>query len=84
MVDDVWYSPVELNEFNVSEFFESVMLDEIDPLQCFDGYYAPYWKGGSFFGFLEVVPLLEWVNCNRIELVFRPGIKSVAFLWGVA
>jgi len=84
MVDDVWYSQTELNDTNVGTFFESVMLDEIDPLQCFDGYYAPYWKGGSFFGFLEVVPLLEWVNCNRIELVFRPGIKSVAFPWGGA
>jgi len=84
MVDDVWHSPVELNETNVRAFFESVMLEEIDPLQCFDGYYASYWKGGSFFGFLEVIPLLEWVNHNRIELEFQPGIKSIVFPWGGA
>lgn len=82
MVDDVWYSPETLDQSDAERFFKEVVINEIDPLQCFDGYYASYWKGGSFFGFLEVIPLLEWVNKNRIELAFKPGIKSVAFTWG--
>lgn len=81
MVDDVWYSPETLDQSDAERFFREVVINEIDPLQCFDGYYASYWKGGSFFGFLEVIPLLEWVNNNRIELAFKPGIKSVAFTW---
>ena len=81
MVDDVWYSPETLDQDGAEQFFRDVVINEIDPLQCFDGYYASYWKGGSFFGFLEVIPLLEWVNSNRIELAFKPGIKSVAFTW---
>lgn len=84
MVDDLWYSADTLDESNIQSFFDTIMLDEIDPLQCFDGYYASYWKGGSFFGFLEVIPLLEWVNSNRVELAYRSGIKSVAFSWGGA
>lgn len=84
MVDDVWYSPITLNADNVSDFFSKIVANEIDSLQCFDGYYAPYWKGGSFLGFMEVIPLMEWVNKNKIELDFKPGIKSVAFSWGGA
>jgi len=82
LVDDVWYSPETLDRIRAERFFKEVVINEIDPLQCFDGYYASYWNGGSFFGFLEVIPLLEWVNNNRIELMFKPGIKSVAFTWG--
>ena len=81
IVDDLWYSRDELTGENADSFFHSVVINEIDPLQCFDGYYAPYWRGGSFMGFMEVVPLMEWVNCNNVELTFSTGIKSVMFEW---
>lgn len=81
IVDDLWYSPQELTEENAGEFLNSVVINEIDPLQCFDGYFAPYWQGGSFMGFMEVVPLMEWANRNKVELSFSPGIKSVMFEW---
>lgn len=79
IVDDLWYSSDRLTNENVRQFFENTVLSEIDPLQCFEGYYAPYWKGGSFFGFLEVIPFLEWVNRNQIELIFDSKLKMVAF-----
>jgi predicted O-methyltransferase YrrM len=81
MVDDVWYSPEQLDQGAAEQFFQEVVINQIDPLQCFDGYYASYWEGGAFFGFMEVVPLLEWVNNSRLKLVFSLGIKSVAFTW---
>ncbi len=81
IIDDLWYSPTTLTNDNARQFFENTVLNEIDPLQCFDGYYAPYWKGGSFFGFLEVIPLMEWANRNQISLIFEHGIKSVTFEW---
>ena len=81
VVDDLWHSQATLSQDNALQFFKDTVINEIDPLQCFQGFYAPYWKGGSFFGFREVIPLMEWVNKNQIDLVFKPGIKSVAFEW---
>ena len=81
IVDDLWHSPTTLESKTAPLFFEKTVINEIDPLQCFQGYYAPYWKEGSFFGFREVIPLLEWVNKNKVELVFKPDIKSVTFEW---
>jgi len=81
VIDDVWYSSTSLSKENVQQFFEKVVLNEIDPLQCFQGYYASYWLGGSFLGFREVIPLLKWVNQQRVKLDFKPGIKSVSFPW---
>jgi glycosyltransferase involved in cell wall biosynthesis/predicted O-methyltransferase YrrM len=81
VIDDLWYSPEELNTDNAQNFFTSVVFNEIDNLQCFDGYYAPYFRGGSFMGFKEVIPLMQWVNHNSIDLTFEPGIKSVVFEW---
>lgn len=81
VVDDLWHSPATLSSKTALQFFKNTVINEIDPLQCFQGYYAPYWKGGSFFGFREVIPLMEWVNRNRIDLVFKSGVKSVAFEW---
>lgn len=78
-VDDLWYCPEVLTNDSVSKFFEEVTINEIDPLQCFEGYYAPYWKGGFFVGFREVVPLVEWINCNNVELILNPGDKTVTF-----
>lgn len=84
MVDDVWFTKETLTEESVQRFYHETMLNEIDPLQCFTGYYSSYWKGGSFFGFLEVIPLLEWANQNRVELDFVPGGKAVSFQWSAA
>jgi len=81
VVDDLWHSPATLSSKTALQFFKNIVINEIDPLQCFQGYYAPYWKGGSFFGFREVIPLMAWVNKNQIDLVFKPGIKSVVFEW---
>jgi len=81
VVDDLWHSLTTLSNDNALQFFENTVINEIDPLQCFEGYYAPYWKGGSFFGFLEVIPLMKWVNRHRINLVLEPGAKSVTFEW---
>ncbi|MFB0552155.1 MAG: glycosyltransferase [Phycisphaerae bacterium] len=78
-VDDLWYYPEVLTNNSVSKFFEEVTINEIDPLQCFEGYCAPYWKGGFFVGFREVVSLVEWVNCNNVELILNPGDKTVTF-----
>ena len=78
-MDDLWHSPATLSSETALQFFENTVITEIDPLQCFQGYYAPYWKMGSFFGFREVSPLMEWVNNNRIDLVFERGVKSVTF-----
>lgn len=81
VVDDLWYSQDKLHEGNIHQFFNGEVIHEIDPLQCFHGHYASYWCGGSFVGFPEVIPLMEWVNANRIHLSFLPGCKSVAFTW---
>jgi FkbM family methyltransferase len=81
VIDDVWRSETALNSENSLEFLKGVIIREIDHLQCFQGHYAPYWKGGSFFGFREVMPLMNWVNQNKVDLNFQVGIKSVAFEW---
>jgi len=79
IIDDLWHSQQAVSKDSVCRFFEKIIVNEIDRLLCFEGYYAPYWKGGFFIGFREVIPLMEWINHNRIELIFRPGNKVVAF-----
>jgi predicted O-methyltransferase YrrM len=79
VVDDLWYSPILLSKETAPPFLETTVLNDIDPLQCFEGYYAPYWEGGSFFGFAEMVPLMRWVNQQRVELHRKVGVKSVWF-----
>jgi SAM-dependent methyltransferase len=81
VVDDLWYSPETLSKENDQKFFETVFAQELDPLHPLAASYAPYWEGGSFFGFLEVIPLLDWINQNQIKLNFRPQVKSVSFTW---
>jgi len=78
-VDDLWYSAESLSREHVAALIDHVTLCGVDPLQCFDGYFAPYWKGGFWIGFAEVIPLMEWVNRNRIELVSGPRDKAVFF-----
>lgn len=81
VVDDLWFYHRRLGPDNVQEYFESVLLGHIDELQCFTGHYAPYHKGGSFMGFQEVLPLMEFVNSRGIELGYEPEGKHVWFSW---
>lgn len=81
VVDDLWHSPASLDQENAADFFRSRVLPEIDPLQCFPGHYAPYWQGGAFMGFAETIPLLTWVNRQRLKLRWSPDVKLVSFVW---
>ena len=81
VVDDLWHSPAPLNPETVETFFRARVLLEIDPLQCLAGHYASYWQGGAFFGFAEAIPLLTWVNQQRLQLRFQPDAKLVSFVW---
>lgn len=82
VVDDLWHSPERLSQANAPAFLEGTVSNEIDVLQCFEGHYAPYHGGGSFLGFREVVPLLEFVNAHGIELVFDGRAKNARFTVG--
>lgn len=81
VVDDIWFSQERLGPDNVHEYFDKFLLGQIDELQCFMGHYAPYHKGGSFMGFREVLPLMEFVNSRGIDLSYDPGGKHVWFSW---
>ena len=81
VVDDLWFSQERLTRDNARGFLEDYVCNEIDELQCFHGHYAPYHKGGSFLGFAEVIPLLEFVNRHGIELVHDRGGKHAFFVW---
>ncbi len=81
VVDDIWFSQERLGPDNVQEYFDKFLLGQIDELQCFTGHYAPYHKGGSFMGFREVLPLMEFVNSRGINLGNEPGGKHVWFSW---
>lgn len=79
-VDDLWYSPTLLtNDDAALHFFEEKVIHTFDPLIYRELFYAPFWKGGSFVGFREVMPLMKWANMHRAELVFDPEIKMVYF-----
>jgi SAM-dependent methyltransferase len=82
VVDEVWYSPENVNEENARDIFRARVLPEIDELQLFDACYAPYHAGGTFWGFPEVVPLLNRINRHGAELRFTPEAKHVAFYTG--
>lgn len=80
-VDDMWYSPEILDENNLQAFLSETVLPQIDedaPHGLRPSSYAPYWKGGSFFSFDEVTPLMAYLAGNSIPANFEPGIK---FLW---
>lgn len=81
VIDDIWRVPSRLTHENAGSYFSNVLLREIDELQCFQGHYAPYHAGGSFMGFLEVIPLLEFVNQRQIDLQFEENGKHVWFDW---
>lgn len=81
VVDDIWFSKQRLGPENVQEYFNRSLLDQIDELQCFRGHFAPYHGGGSFMGFLEVLPLMKFVNSRNIDLCYEPDSKHVWFSW---
>jgi FkbM family methyltransferase len=83
VVDDVWFSSERLDPKNGKEYFNQFLLGQIDELQCFTGHYAPYHLGGSFMGFREVIPFLEFVNTHGIDLQFQPNDKHVWFEWDI-
>lgn len=81
VIDNVWHSPVRLTQTSAQNYFDTVMLADIDELQCVKAHYAPYHLGGSFMGFIETTPLLEFANSRRIDLGYDPGGKHVWFPW---
>ena len=81
VVDDLWFSEDRLTTENARSFLENRVRGEVDELQCFEGHYAPYHRGGSFMGFAEVRPLLAFVNRCGIELMHDKGSKHVRFVW---
>ena len=81
VIDDLWFSEDRLTSVNAREFLEARVLNEIDELQCFEGYFAPYHDGGSFMGFAEVKSLLNFVNEHGITLVHDRDSKHAFFVW---
>ena len=81
VVDGLWHSPNRLANATSQQFFDNVLLPEIDELQCITCHYGPYHDGGSFMGFLYAAPLLDFVNSRYICLNFEPGSKHVWFAW---
>ena len=78
-IDDLWYSRHLLSDSNAINFFEQVIIPQFDPIIFRELFYAPYWKGGSFAGFQEVIPLMEWVCKNCIDLTIQQKNKMVYF-----
>ena len=80
VVDDVWHSPELITKENAEELYHNLVLPETDELLSFEAHYAPYHKGGSFWGFSEVIPLLYYINKHAIELEITPKCKHVSFI----
>ncbi|MBN1359584.1 MAG: glycosyltransferase [Sedimentisphaerales bacterium] len=81
IVDDLWFSEQRLTHDSARAFLESRVVGEIDELQCFNGHYAPYHERGSFMGFAEVIPLLDFVNRYGVTLVYEQRGKHAHFTW---
>ncbi|MBP7051073.1 MAG: tetratricopeptide repeat protein [Phycisphaerae bacterium] len=81
VIDDLWFSEERLTADNARQFLETSVLPEIDELQCFHGHFAPYHEGGSFLGFAEVIPLLEFLNEHGIPLIHDRKGKHAFFVW---
>ena len=78
-VDDLWQSPVRLTQDTSYDFYLNTICPEFDPIIYRELSYAPYWKGGSFAGFLEVIPLMKWCNEHSVVLNFASGVKMGYF-----
>lgn len=79
-VDDLWQSPVRLTEESSYDFYLNTVCPQFDPIIYRELSYAPYWEGGSFAGFLEVIPLMKWCNAHSVALRYRAGIKMGHFV----
>jgi len=80
-IDDLWYSEQELSENNALAFFDQIVIPQFDPIIYRKLYFSPYWKKGSYVGFQEVIPLMEWSYRNAINLRTKQMIKMVYFQW---
>lgn len=78
-IANLWYSPNTLTPENVQKFWEICVSSDIDPLQGFTGHYAHYWQGGSVFGDRNVIPLMKWINTQKIALKFDAVGRSATF-----
>jgi len=79
-VDDLWYSPETLADENLLGFYLTHVERYFRHSRKSPPHkYAPYWEGGSYYGFSEVVPLMAWVNARKIELTQPDGTKHVYF-----
>lgn len=77
--DDMWYSEEELTEDNLEPFFKEHVSPQVDnSCPVMPQSYAPYWEGGSFFGFDEVGPIMQHVNALKIRVKYSAPRK---FLW---
>lgn len=81
VVDDLWHSAERLTHNTAKAYVAAEQVVRIDELQCFSCHYAPYHKGGSFLGFREVVPFLEFINKRGVALQFAQEGKHVWFDW---
>ena len=80
-IDDIWYSEQVLSNDNALSFFDQTVLPQFDPIINRELFFAPYWKRGSYVGFQEVIPLMEWSYRNAINLRVQQNIKMVYFQW---
>jgi SAM-dependent methyltransferase/tetratricopeptide (TPR) repeat protein len=78
-VDDLWQSPFRLTQDTSYDFYLNTICPEFDPIIYRELSYAPYWKGGSFAGFLEVIPLMKWCNEHSVVLNYASGVKMGHF-----
>jgi hypothetical protein len=78
-IDDLWYSQNQLSDHNSGSFFEKVVIPQFDPIIYRRLFHAPYWKGGAFVGFQEVIPLMEWSWMRGVNLNIQSGVKMVYF-----
>lgn len=80
VVDDLWYSSQTLTDENLLPFFNEHVRPQVDlSVENIPSQYAGYWKGGSFVGFKEVVPLMTYINERQIDLDFEAGVKIVSW-----
>jgi predicted O-methyltransferase YrrM len=84
-VDDLWYSEKRLTAETASQFYEMVVKPTVDPkakkAQTRLRHYADYWSSGSFFGFSEIYPLMEWINRNRMWIQLVGTQETAKQIW---
>jgi hypothetical protein len=78
-IDDLWWANSRILPYNLAEHYNRLVLPDVDPIREGPTFVAKYRRWGSFFGFAEVIPLMEWVNERDVSLQFYPGGKSVSF-----